>query len=129
MRTTKERLTATVDRELVRAGKEAVAAGRAASLSGWVNAALAERAAKDRRLQAMVQAVAAYEAERGEISAAELAAQIAKMDPYRFEQLVVDLLFAMGYGGSREEAAKVTKKSGDEGIDGVINEDRLAVLL
>ena len=49
------------------------------------------------------------------------------MDPYRFEQLVVDLLFAMGYGGSREEAAKVTKKSGDEGIDGVINEDRLGL--
>jgi len=75
MRTSKERLTTTVDRDLIRAGKEAVAAGRAASLSGWVNAALAERAAKDRRLQAMVEAVAAYETERGEISAAELAAQ------------------------------------------------------
>jgi restriction system protein len=33
----------------------------------------------------------------------------------------------MGYGGSREEAARVTKKSGDEGIDGVINEDRLGL--
>ena len=40
----------------------------------------------------------------------ELLAQMAKMDPYDFEQLVIDLLFAMGYGGSREEAAKVTKK-------------------
>ena len=59
--------------------------------------------------------------------AAELQDQMAKMDPFRFEQLVVDLLFAMGYGGSREEAAKVTKKSGDEGIDGVINEDRLGL--
>jgi len=47
--------------------------------------------------------------------------------PYAFEQLVIDLLFAMGYGGSREEAAKVTKKSNDEGIDGVINEDRLGL--
>jgi restriction system protein len=65
--------------------------------------------------------------ELNETLAVELAAQIAKMDPYRFEQLVVDLLFAMGYGGSREEAAKVTKKSGDEGIDGVINEDRLGL--
>jgi restriction system protein len=59
--------------------------------------------------------------------AIELARQVAKMNPFRFEQLVVDLLFAMGYGGSREEAAKVTKKSGDEGIDGVINEDRLGL--
>jgi len=47
---------------------------------------------------------------------------VKKMDPYLFEQLVVDLLVAMGYGGSREEAAQVTKSSGDEGIDGVINE-------
>jgi len=33
----------------------------------------------------------------------------------------------MGYGGSREEAATVTQKSGDEGIDGLINEDRLGL--
>jgi len=59
--------------------------------------------------------------------ASELQDQMAKMDPFRFEQIVVDLLFAMGYGGSREEAAKVTKKSNDEGIDGVINEDRLGL--
>jgi restriction system protein len=52
---------------------------------------------------------------------------VAKMDPFRFEQLVLDLLVAMGYGGSREEAAQVTKASGDEGIDGVINEDRLGL--
>jgi restriction system protein len=59
--------------------------------------------------------------------ASDLRDHMAKMDPFRFEQLVVDLLFAMGYGGSREEAAKVTKKSNDEGIDGVINEDRLGL--
>ena len=58
---------------------------------------------------------------------AELLEQLLKVDPYRFEQVVVDLLFAMGYGGSRVEAAQVTKKSGDEGIDGVINEDRLGL--
>lgn len=62
-----------------------------------------------------------------QILAAELLDLMAKMDPYKFEQLVVDLLFAMGYGGSREEAAQVTKKSGDEGIDGIINEDRLGL--
>lgn len=49
------------------------------------------------------------------------------MDPYKFEQLVIDLLFAMGYGGSRAEAAKVTKASNDEGIDGIISEDRLGL--
>lgn len=59
--------------------------------------------------------------------ASELQVLMAKMDPFRFEQLVVDLLFAMGYGGSRDEAAKITKKSNDEGIDGVINEDRLGL--
>lgn len=59
--------------------------------------------------------------------ASELLDLMAKMDPYKFEQLVVDLLFAMGYGGSRAEAALVTKKSGDEGIDGIINEDRLGL--
>jgi restriction system protein len=57
----------------------------------------------------------------------QLLALVKKMDPFRFEHLVVDLLVAMGYGGSREEAAKVTKASNDEGIDGVINEDRLGL--
>jgi restriction system protein len=50
-----------------------------------------------------------------------------KMDPIQFEELVLDLLLAMGYGGSRDEAAKVTKPSNDEGIDGLINEDRLGL--
>lgn len=59
--------------------------------------------------------------------ATDLLDQMAGMDPFRFEQLVIDLLFAMGYGGSREDAAKVTQKSNDGGIDGVINEDRLGL--
>jgi restriction system protein len=57
----------------------------------------------------------------------EILEMLALVNPYRFEQIVVDLLFAMGYGGSRKEAARVTKKSNDEGIDGVINEDRLGL--
>jgi restriction system protein len=57
----------------------------------------------------------------------ELMAQLREIDPYRFEQVVLDVLFAMGYGGSRQEAAQVTRKSNDEGIDGVINEDRLGL--
>jgi restriction system protein len=52
---------------------------------------------------------------------------VKKMDPFLFEHLVIDLLVAMGCGGSKEEAARVTKTSGDEGIDGVINEDRLGL--
>ncbi|MFT3831330.1 MAG: restriction endonuclease [Opitutaceae bacterium] len=57
----------------------------------------------------------------------DLLDQVRKMDPYAFEQLVVDLLVAMGYGGSRAEAAQVTQRSGDEGVDGVIKEDRLGL--
>ena len=75
MRTTKERLTVTVDPHLVEAANDAVADGRAESLSAWVNLALAERAAKDRRLRAMGDAIATYEAQFGEITAEELAAQ------------------------------------------------------
>jgi restriction system protein len=58
---------------------------------------------------------------------ADLLEQLLKSDPYDFEQIVIDMLVAMGYGGSREEAAKVTQKSNDGGIDGIINEDRLGL--
>lgn len=75
MRPRKERLTVTVDPELVVAANEAVAAGRASSLSGWVNAALAERARQDRKLLALSAVVADYEAEFGTISEEEIAAQ------------------------------------------------------
>jgi hypothetical protein len=71
----KARLTVTVDRELVKAGTKAVAAGRVDSLSGWVNLALAERAAKERRLTALARALAVYEAEFGAISPEEMVAQ------------------------------------------------------
>ncbi|MGI9087917.1 MAG: restriction endonuclease [Chthoniobacterales bacterium] len=57
----------------------------------------------------------------------DLLAKLSTTDPFRFEQVVLDLLVAMGYGGSRREAAAVTQKTGDEGIDGVINEDRLGL--
>ncbi len=59
--------------------------------------------------------------------AQELLIQIKSQSPQFFEQLVVDLLVAMGYGGSREDAGKAIGKSGDGGIDGVINEDRLGL--
>ncbi len=65
----------TVDPELIEAGNQAVAAGDADSLSGWVNAALAAKATYDRRLRALADAVASYEAEFGEITAEEMATQ------------------------------------------------------
>jgi Arc/MetJ-type ribon-helix-helix transcriptional regulator len=71
----KERLTVTVDPHLVQAGHDAVAQGRVESLSAWVNLALAERAAKERRLRALGDALAAYEDEFGPITPDELAAQ------------------------------------------------------
>ena len=65
--------------------------------------------------------------ELNETLISELRAKLATVDPFRFERIVLDLLLAMGYGGSRDEAAAVTQKTGDEGIDGVINEDRLGL--
>jgi glycerol dehydrogenase-like iron-containing ADH family enzyme len=79
MKRRKERLTVTVDPSLIEAATEAVKAGRADSLSGWVNLALTERADKERRLQALADAVAAYERKFGEISAEELEQQ-ARLD-------------------------------------------------
>jgi hypothetical protein len=72
----KERLTVTVDPELIDAGNRAVATGDADSLSSWVNDALSERALKDRRLEALALAVADYEAEFGEITHEEMALQL-----------------------------------------------------
>ena len=54
----------------------------------------------------------------------ELLAEICKMDPYRFETLVVELLIKMGYG-RLQYGSQATKKSGDEGIDGIVTADKL----
>lgn len=52
---------------------------------------------------------------------------IVNQSPAFFEELVLDVLLAMGYGGSRENAAKHMGRSGDEGIDGCINQDSLGL--
>jgi restriction system protein len=57
----------------------------------------------------------------------ELLLKLGTMDPFQFEKVVLHLLVKMGYGGSFKEAAAVTQKTGDEGIDGVINQDRLGL--
>lgn len=69
---TKERLSASVDAELIAAAQEAVTHGRAESVSAWVNDALRLKADHDRRLAALDDFLAAYEAEHGEITEQEM---------------------------------------------------------
>jgi len=57
----------------------------------------------------------------------ELIQTIKNCSPAFFERLVIDVLVKMGYGGTRKDAGKAIGKSGDGGIDGIINEDRLGL--
>jgi restriction system protein len=59
--------------------------------------------------------------------AQELLDKVQQLSPSFFERLVVDLLVKMGYGGSVKDAGKTTGRSGDEGIDGIIKEDKLGL--
>lgn len=59
--------------------------------------------------------------------AEDLLTQVRATSPIFFEQLVVDLMLAMGYGGSRKEAGKATQATNDDGIDGIIKEDKLGL--
>lgn len=52
---------------------------------------------------------------------------VIKSSPAFFEKLVVELLVSMGYGGTQENAARAVGKSGDDGIDGIIDEDKLGL--
>lgn len=58
---------------------------------------------------------------------AELLEQVKSASPAFFERLVIDLLVAMGYGGSRQDAGRAIGRSGDGGIDGIIKEDKLGL--
>jgi Arc/MetJ-type ribon-helix-helix transcriptional regulator len=69
----KERLSASVDADLVAVAHDAVARGRAESVSSWVNDALRLKADRDRRLAALDQFIAGFEAEYGEITEQEMA--------------------------------------------------------
>lgn len=68
----------------------------------------------------------AYQNIRGDL-AAEILEKIKGNSPQFFERLVVDIMVALGYGGSRADAGKSIGQSGDEGIDGIIKEDRLGL--
>ncbi|MGH8428553.1 MAG: restriction endonuclease [Gammaproteobacteria bacterium] len=59
--------------------------------------------------------------------AAELLQEVRTVPPSLFEKIVVELLLKMGYGGSRRDAGRAIGRSGDEGIDGIIKEDRLGL--
>lgn len=67
-----------------------------------------------------------YRELRGAVEA-ELLARLRAIDPMQFEQVVIDLLVAMGYGGGREEMARAFKRSADNGVDGVVREDKLGL--
>jgi restriction system protein len=68
----------------------------------------------------------AYRTLRADLQA-DLIEQVKSASPSFFERLVVDLLLAMGYGGSRQDAGRAIGKSGDGGIDGIIKEDKLGL--
>ncbi len=68
----------------------------------------------------------AYQQLRGEL-ASEVLEKLLQVSPAFFEQIVVELLVAMGYGGSRRDAGERIGRSGDGGIDGIIKEDRLGL--
>jgi restriction system protein len=68
----------------------------------------------------------AYERLRSEL-AGEILQTLKASDPVLFENIVVELLVKMGYGGSRKDAGKAIGRSGDEGIDGIIKEDHLGL--
>jgi restriction system protein len=68
----------------------------------------------------------AHQSIRNELGA-ELLNRVKSNSPRFFESLVVDLMIAMGYGGSRADAGKAIGQIGDEGVDGIIKEDRLGL--
>ena len=68
----------------------------------------------------------AYQTIRNSL-ASEILDKVKSCSPLFFERLVVQLLVAMGYGGTLQDAGKAVGKSGDGGIDGIIKEDRLGL--
>lgn len=62
---------------------------------------------------------------RNKILAQELLSTLVKIDPSDFERVIISLVLALGYGRNFEETAKVLGKPGDQGVDGVISQDKL----
>jgi restriction system protein len=105
------------------------------AIPGWEDAWQTKAKSREREGAALAAGSEATPYERIEAAFSELReslisdlqSHLARIDPFRFEEVVLDLLVKIGYGGSVKEAAAVTQKTGDEGIDGVINEDRLGL--
>jgi restriction system protein len=68
-----------------------------------------------------------YDCPRRSELAEEMLQKLKSSSPSFFERVVVDLLVSMGYGGSRKEAGRAIGRSGDGGVDGIINEDPLGL--
>jgi restriction system protein len=94
--------------------------------SGKVTATVAEQVVLESGATPLETLEASYQNLRKQL-AVELLDRVKSSKPSFFEQLVVDLLVAMGYGGSQKDAGKAVGKSGDGGIDGIIKEDKLGL--
>lgn len=81
---------------------------------------------EERNLTPEEQLAEAYKVLR-ESLANDILETVKNASPRFFEELVVDLLVSMGYGGSVEDAGKAVGRSGDGGIDGIIKEDKLGL--
>lgn len=97
-----------------------------AAVEGAVAVAVVPAAA-DQRQQTPDEAFEATYTELRRELEAQLLEQIRGATPQFFEQLVVDLLVKMGYGGTHEDAGEAIGRTGDGGIDGIIKEDRLGL--
>lgn len=100
----RERLSVTVERELLEAGRAAVAEGRAASVSAWVNGALRRQADHDRRMKALDAFLEEYETEHGEITEEEMHAASRRS---RARAAVVRTQSGMTDGGPTPRKGKV----------------------
>lgn len=97
--------------------------GKSAGLSG--SASVPEEPLEETRTPSEIMGETYAEIRSG--LADELLQQMKSCSPAFFEKLVVDVLVAMGYGGTNPDAGQVLGKSGDGGIDGVIKEDSLGL--
>lgn len=95
-----------------------------AALSGPINESPRLFAATE---QTPEEAMASADRRLRESLEAEVLERVKQVSPAFFERLVIDVLVAMGYGGTRADAGRAIGKSGDGGIDGIINEDRLGL--
>lgn len=109
----------------VRASSEAVPSGESMPPQSAVEAALGAMQVESR--QTPEDAIVAAHKVLNAALRDDLLALLQSMEPVRFERLILDLLAAMGYGGGDLDNGRLTRASGDGGIDGVIDEDALGL--